>query len=141
VTSSGVRRNLVWGGDIINMYYFQSLFFIIIQKKKKKMQSGRKFILRVFTLNSSIICSIDNGMSRCMFINANPFNHDCPVIFLIYVFKRLGLKKSPWGIYPPSPPPHTHVAGGKGNEKEKIENARYLSKNIKRTCVMLDSCC
>jgi hypothetical protein len=57
------------------------------------MQSRRKFILLAFALNSSIICSEDNGMSRCTFINANPFNRDCPAVFLKYVFERLGLKK------------------------------------------------
>jgi hypothetical protein len=63
------------------MYYFQFLFFIIIQKKN---QSRREFILLAFTLNSSIIIvySADNGMSRCMFINAIHLTATSPSYFL-----------------------------------------------------------
>jgi hypothetical protein len=75
------------------MYYFQSLFFIIIQKK---MQPRRKFIFLAITLNSSIICSVDNGMFRYMFINTR----DCSNVFLKYVFKRIRLEINPWGVYP-----------------------------------------
>jgi hypothetical protein len=51
----------------------------------KKIQSRRKLIILDFTLNSSTICSVNNGMSRCMFINANPFNRDRPVVFLSFL--------------------------------------------------------
>jgi hypothetical protein len=83
--SSGVHKNLKWGGGVINKNILFSFF--IITQKKKKMQSRQIFMLRAFTLNSSIICSVDNGISRCMFINANPYNRDSPVVFHKYVFK------------------------------------------------------
>jgi hypothetical protein len=103
----GMRRNLVWGDVINKKCIIFNLYFLLLYKKKNAIKAE---ILLDFTLNSLIICSEDNGMSQCMFINTNPFNRNCPVVFLKYVFKRLRLKKKVYGgnISPIIPSPaHT----------------------------------
>jgi hypothetical protein len=70
----------------IKMFYFQSLFFIIIQKKKNFIKV-EIHLSGFYTKFMNYFCSIDNGMSRCMFINANLFNCDFPVVFFKYFFK------------------------------------------------------
>jgi hypothetical protein len=91
-------------GDVVNINVLFSIFILYYYTKKKKKNAIKAKIhpSGFYTISSSIICSVDNGMSRCMFINANQFNHDCPVVFFKYVFKRLRpkkKKKSPRGGY------------------------------------------
>jgi hypothetical protein len=79
------------GGDVMNKNVLFSIFILYYytntKKKKKKMQSRRKFILLALTLNSSIIRSVDNGMTRrCMFINADPFNRDSAQSYFLNTF-------------------------------------------------------
>jgi hypothetical protein len=97
------------GGDVIN----KNLLFY--KNKKKNCNQLGNSAFRLLHKNPSIICSVDNGTSRCMFINANPFNRDHPLVFLKYVKGRKRAfnsfcgykkkKKAHRGIYLPSSPP------------------------------------
>lgn len=55
------------------------------------MQKFKRLVLVLISFSTS---SVFNYTFQLMFIRINPFNLACPMVFLIYVFKRFNVPKN-----------------------------------------------